>query len=1034
MAFDLHACSPPNALDALANAIDAAKGGDRLASVTVVVPTNVAGVMARRALGRGRGILGVDMVTLNRLAELLAGPGLAQANRQPTSTPLLDLTVRKVLDEAPGHYAAVAGHPATVTALRNLHRELRMVGDRGTTRLTSTSSGREAVRVSAAVTRLLRRRWYDEADLLVGATGVLRSARPLGLDRVVLYLPHTFEPLALDFVHELARESTVSLVITLTGNNIADAEPLGLIRSLGLGLGLPSSTPPDQLVAATPRRIVETTDADDEVRVAVRAIVDAARGSTLGAPVPFERMAIVWPTHRPYARLVEHHLSADGIAWNGRGGIELAERIAPRLLLDLLDVDRRGLRRLPLFQLLADVPTRDTEGRLRRTAEWERVSRAAGISRDDDWIPRLSALTASSRWSESATSLLDFIRNLRTVLGHPQATRSWSGWVEWCIEQLENWLSKATITHLSDAEYRAWEALMSALERLRCLDEVAEPVNRHQFRTVLAGELDEATVRDGRIGAGVTIGSLASASGLDIDVAVVLGVADGLLPPSPTGDPLLSAADRERAGLAPAEQRACRLHHEFIALTQATHTIVTLPRGDLRTAASHQISRWLDHIDPTSIEVIDSSAAALMMMPFAPCERERRLSDRLRSVTVSGAAALAVGDDPIMTRNLAMQQARSSPGLTAYDGDLSEAGIANLAVSRDELDALGRKSISPTQIKAWTSCPHGYFVEYLLGVRPVDEPDRKISIDARDRGNVQHDTLDAFHRDVIEGRLPQPTEHGWTDVHRTALLTHFTTCCDAAGRAGRTGRPATWASERIRMRADVLRWFDRDSQISQTNRVTVLASEREFPRRETTPNVTGSTTAADAMAPTPVTIMLPDGRMLAMRGKIDRLDRRGDGTLVVTDHKTGDPKAFRKLSTDDPTLGGAEFQLAAYAAAALAWHETGAISEPPVRAEYSMFEKGDYQRFGLHFDDEVWERVQHDLGRIVDGIEAGWFPQIPAPPGFKLYTPCLYCAPDELDTDASFDRWAMKRDDTRISRWFADDARGDVDVSEHDDD
>jgi RecB family exonuclease len=1005
MAFVLHPCTPAAALDALAGAIDATKDGDRLAPVTVVVPTNAAGVMARRALGRGRGILGVDMVTLNRLAELLAGPRLAHAKRQPVSVPLLDLTVRKVLDEAPGSYAAVVHHPATITALRELHRELRLTGDAGASQLATTKRGREAVRVSSAVTRLLRRRWYDEADLLRGGIDALATTRPAGLDRVVFHLPQPFTPLALEFVRALANGSAVDIVVALTGSPDADVEQGRLLDQLGLEAVAPpvAATP----VRATPARVVSTTDADDEVRIGVRAVIDAARGATLGTDVPFDRIAILWPSHKPYARLVEHHLNADGIAWNGRGGIDLTERIAPRLLLDLLDVDRRGLRRLPLFQLLADVPSRDVDGHIRRTAEWERVSRAAGVSRDDDWIPRLGALSASTRWAEPAQSLSAFVRELRSVLGHPLATRSWSAWVEWSVEQLDSWLGSATIARMNDVEYRAWEALMSTLERLRCLDEVAEPVNRREFRTVLATELDEAAVRDGRIGTGVTIGSLASAGGLDIDVAVVLGAAEGMLPPPPRSDPLLSAADRERAGLAAVDQRALTLHHEFVAITQAAHTVVTWPRGDLRTAATHQPSRWLSHLDPATTEVVDSSAAGLAALRFAPCERERRLGDRLRAVTSGGPSALVDAPDATLIRNLAMRTARDSPTLTVYDGDLSEVPVPSIAV--DPSSPNSPRPISPTQIKAWVSCPHGYFVRYLLGVQPVDEPDRSISIEARERGTVQHDVLDAFHRDVIAGRLAQPTEHGWTAAHRDALLHHFEERCDAAERAGRTGRPATWASERARMRADLLGWLEHDSAISRAHRTTILASEREFPDHPE-PDESG-------VEPTTIALRLPDGRHVAVRGKIDRLDRRGDDTLVVTDHKTGSATAFTKISSTDPTLGGTEFQLPAYAAAALAW--TAGSGSSAVRAEYSMFERGKYQRLGVQFDDDVWERVGADLARVVEGIESGWFPQVPEPPGFKMFTPCLFCAPDELDTDAPWARWTSKRHDERIARWFA---------------
>ena len=83
---------PERAIDALATVIREAKGGDMLEPVVVAVPSNTCGVMTRRALGRVGGIAGVDMVTLNRLAELIAGPGLAAADRSPMSTPVIDLS------------------------------------------------------------------------------------------------------------------------------------------------------------------------------------------------------------------------------------------------------------------------------------------------------------------------------------------------------------------------------------------------------------------------------------------------------------------------------------------------------------------------------------------------------------------------------------------------------------------------------------------------------------------------------------------------------------------------------------------------------------------------------------------------------------------------------------------------------------------------------------------------------------------------------------------------------------------------------
>ncbi len=1002
MPFELLRCAPTDVLDTLAQAIERAKDGDRLAPVTVVVPTNVAGVMARRGLGRGPGILGVDMVTLNRLAELLAGPALAHASRRPVSTPLLDLTIRRVLDEAPGSYGPVAHHPATVVALRELHQELRLAGDDSLDLLQRSRRGREAVRISRAVTRILHRQWYDEADLLAGATERLRTERVNGLDNLVLHLPALFDTASRRFVEQLSADRSITIVSAVTGDDVADSEPNRMAHQLGL----PTPEPAGAASPAIPARVVSVTDADDEVRVAVRSIVDAARGTLTGHPVPLERIAVLWPTHRPYARLVEHHLTTDGIAWNGRGGTELAERIAPRLLLDLLHLDRRGLQRRALFEFLADLPVRDADGRRVMTGEWERVSRVAGVSGDDDWNRRLGRLVDSPRWGDAARSLTTFVTDLRARLGRPGDAKPWSDWVEWCVAELGHWLGPGAISRFSDSEYRAWETLMTTLERLRSLDAVAPEATRSEFRAVLDTELADAAVREGRIGTGVTIGSLASAGGLLIDVAIVLGAAEGQLPPAPRVDPLLSQRDRDEAGLEATDERAQRLHHAFVATTQAAHTIVTFPRGDLRATTSNQPTRWLTPHLLERAEVIDSSTAGLAALTFPPVEGERRLRDRLR-LAAGGSfdpRHPAVADDTTTIRGLRLRDARAVDTLTEFDGDLSGVTVPPVTASGHERTA---QPISPTQIQTWATCPHAYFVTYLLGVRPLDEPEGQISINALDRGSLQHDVLDHLHRDVIDGVLAQPTTTGWTTEHRAALLAHFDEACDRAEHAGRTGRPAAWASDRQRMRSDLLGWFERDSAQIIAHGVTIVASEFDFSKPD------------DPDSPL-VALDLRDGRRLAVRGQVDRLDRWADGRLVVTDHKTGKADAYRKLEPSNPTLDGTVFQLPVYAAAAMA--HVGLDGEPdqlpPVRAEYSMFERGKYQRIGLDFTDEVWERVDDHLSRVLDGIEAGWFPQHPERPGFRMFVNCHFCEPDELGTDAAFERWTRKQHDPRVRRWF----------------
>ncbi len=476
--------APDRALGALAAAIAGAKGTDPLAPVTVAVPTNTCGVMTRRALGRQGGIAGVDMVTLNRLAELIAGPVLASAGKSPMSTPVIDLTIAALLADDPGPFGAVATHPSTVVALRELHAELRLADPDAVARLHDESlRGRQAVRVSSAISATLATQWYDEADLYETATRSVEHAVPDGLQNLVLYLPMELAGRAVAFVRALGQRIDVRVVSQLTGDPAADADTRHLVDAIG------ATDTAEDTAADAPRSrpvaIVTATDADEEVREATRLVVDAARAGT-----PFERIAVLWPAQRPYARLVEHHLTAADIPWNGRPGTTLAERLAPRLVLDLLDVDRRGLRRRSLFDMLADLPLRGGDGEYLPTASWERVSREAGVARDDDWDRRLGSLSASERWGTSAESLRAFIGELRDQLGHPAATRTWADWASWCAEQLDLRLGRHTIERLAEPEYRAYEALTGALDRLGHLDPVSEPVTRHRFRTTLEAELD----------------------------------------------------------------------------------------------------------------------------------------------------------------------------------------------------------------------------------------------------------------------------------------------------------------------------------------------------------------------------------------------------------------------------------------------------------------------------------------------------------------------------------------------------------------
>jgi hypothetical protein len=151
-----------------------------------------------------------------------------------------------------------------------------------------------------------------------------------------------------------------------------------------------------------------------------------------------------------------------------------------------------------------------------------------------------------------------------------------------------------------------------------------------------------------------------------------------------------------------------------------------------------------------------------------------------------------------------------------------------------------------------------------------------------------------------------------------------------------------------------------------------------------------------------------------LRGTVDRIDRCADGSLVVTDHKTGGSRSYRDITDADPTAGGTKFQLPAYAAAALALAGEGA--DTPVIAEYGFLGKADYERVTCTIGPDAWPQVTSSLQRILDGIRSGVFVARPEKSQFRLgFVPCEYCDPDHLGTAERWSQFERKLADPRVA-------------------
>ena len=305
-----------------------------------------------------------------------------------------------------------------------------------------------------------------------------------------------------------------------------------------------------------------------------RAVVDAARSG-----VPWGRMAVVWGAAEPYARIVDAQLAAADIPSNGTPVRTVADSVAGRALLAVLGLGDRRFRRPDVMAVIADAGVVDGRGHPVPGRAWERISREAGVVEGDDWARRLGAHAArlSARADEddaedraasagqrrrdaaSAAGLAAFVGELRADLERVAATGTWRGMATATAALLDRLLGGAPArTVWPDEEQRAADRVDAALAGLGGLDTIGgPPPTLDVFRRSLAASLSAALRRSGRFGEGVLVGPLSVVTGLDLDVVIVLGLAEGTLPAAHLEDSLLPDRDARRDGRRARLARRC---------------------------------------------------------------------------------------------------------------------------------------------------------------------------------------------------------------------------------------------------------------------------------------------------------------------------------------------------------------------------------------------------------------------------------------------------------------------------------------------
>ncbi|MBV8952442.1 MAG: PD-(D/E)XK nuclease family protein, partial [Actinobacteria bacterium] len=750
--------------------------------------------------------------------------------------------------------------------------------------------------------------------------------------------------------------------------------------------------------------------------------VDAARAGTR-----LDRIAMLYASAEPYARLVHEQLDGAGIATNGTAVVPVAARMTGRALLRLLALPEAGFRRQDVFAWLAGAAVLH-DGRPAPVAAWERLSREAAVVAGSDWDTRLDTLARdldaraevaeadpdTAEWraenlKRDATRARELRRFALTIIGDLAAAaeraRPWSDHAAWARATLERLIGDAARRNSwPDVERRAAERVELALQRLGALDSVEAAVDLDVFTRTLRLELEADLGRVGRLGAGVLVGSIGMGVGLDLDLVVVLGLAEGMFPSAVHEDSLLP--DRERAAaqgeLPLAAERVDRQHRQLLAaLATSTHQVLCMPRGDLRRSRELMPSRWTVRIagrlaggrvasedllggDDTWLTHVSSFDGGLRRLQCPATPQEFRLRALLAHATGSVA-------DPLLQQATCVIDARRSDGFTRFDGNL-----AGLTVP-SPLDHV----TSATRLERWAACPFHYFMNDVLHVEPVENPGEQLRITPLHRGELVHSVLERFVLEVLArpaDEQPGP-DVAWSVEDRERIRAITDDLCDRYEAAGLTGRPIFWRRDRAAIHADVQQFLSADDRRRRAEHARPIAAELAF----------GFADAALATAP----VELPDGRVLHFRGKADRVDVSDDGTIRVVDYKTGSPTPYRGLSEANPDQRGTRLQLVIYGVAARLHHGD---DQAPVHAEYwFVSRRGEFKCIGYPVSTDVLTHVSETLGTIVSGIEAGVFPNHPTATSSSPWVECASCDPDSLGVTELRTRWERKRRNAALS-------------------
>lgn len=284
------------------------------------------------------------------------------------------------------------------------------------------------------------------------------------------------------------------------------------------------------------------------------------------------------------------------------------------------------------------------------------------------------------------------------------------------------------------------------------------------------------------------------------------------------------------------------------------------------------------------------------------------------------------------------------------------------------------QALSPTMLEDFGECPQKFFLKHLLGVEDLDQPDRELQINPRDKGTLDHRILERFHRAttpdeiaIAAAALPRIPE---------AMVARLEEVIDQTFDEHEARFPpfnrTVRAIERRATKRILRDFLASDLADLAANELVPRHFEYRF----------GAKHRDKADHPEPF-LVHAGGVPVRVEGTIDRIDF-GAARLRIVDYKSG--KALRHVNLPDKIDRGVRLQLALYALAAAEFFS----AEPAgVSGTIKPLVVDGKPKFAFELS-EKRDGVLETLQIFIRAIMAGLFPAFPNDNDAE-FNSCKYC-------------------------------------------